>query len=72
MSYIQTKEYRELKKKREKLEKQSYLPPIRHIIHLIDLYVAKKLAFEQLKVIQAQLEDKIYCAKEFIKMLQQN
>jgi len=70
MSYVQTKEHRELIRKREKLEPECYLPPVRHMIFLIDNYIAKKVELENLKMKQAQLEDRIHCAKEFIKMLQ--
>lgn len=71
MSFIQTKEYRSLIQKKERLEQEQHLPPARHLIYLIDDYIGRKIELEKLRMELAQVEDKIYCAKEFIKMVQQ-
>ena len=70
MSFVQTLKYRDLMKRREKLELEQYFPPIHHLIFLIDDYVAKKIKLEELRMEQARLEDKIDCAKEFVRVIQ--
>jgi len=72
MSFVHTKECRNLIRRREKLEAKAYFPSIRHLIYLIDDYIAKKIEMETLGLKRAQLEERIYCAKEFIKVLRQN
>ena len=69
MSFTQTKEYRNLIRKREELKSEEHLPLVRHLIYLIDDFIAKKVELEALKMELTQLDDRIDCAREFVKML---
>jgi hypothetical protein len=67
MAFYQTKKCRELIEKRKALMAIG-LPPARHIAYLIDDYIEKQLELERLKMAEAQLDDRIHCAREFIKI----
>ena len=69
MSLVQTKHCRDLVWRKAQLEELYYFPPARHLIYLIDSYIEKSVELEQLLMRKAQLEDKIHCAEEFLKLI---